>query len=92
MAIELLDTPEHFYYPKHQLIYRAILSLYEHAEPPDITTVANALAKEGTLEKVGGRVYLVELVEAIASTANISTHCNIVLEKSVLRRLIQELQ
>ncbi len=89
MAIELLDTPEHFYYPKHQLIYRAILSLYEHAEPPDITTVANALAKEGTLEKVGGRVYLVELVEAIASTANISTHCNIVLEKSVLRRLIQ---
>ncbi len=88
-AIELLESPDHFYYPKHQMIYRAILELYEKAEPCDITTVANILAREGILDKIGGRVYLVELAEAIASTANIATHCNIVLEKSVLRRLIQ---
>ncbi|HKK20071.1 MAG TPA: replicative DNA helicase [candidate division Zixibacteria bacterium] len=88
-AVEVLDSPEHFYYPKHQMIYRAILELYEKAEPCDITTIANILSREGTLDKIGGRVYLVELVESIASTANITTHCNIVLEKSVLRRLIQ---
>ncbi|UCE23486.1 MAG: replicative DNA helicase [Candidatus Zixiibacteriota bacterium] len=88
-AIEILDGPDNFYYPKHQSIFRAVLSLYNRSEPCDITTVANDLLKEGTLEKVGGRVYLVELAESIASTANIAYHCNIVLEKAVLRKLIQ---
>ncbi|MEW6413397.1 MAG: replicative DNA helicase [Candidatus Zixiibacteriota bacterium] len=88
-AIEILDAPDNFYYPKHQAIYRAIIGLYDKGEPCDITTVSNALLKDGNLEKIGGRVYLVELVEGVASTANIAHHCNIVLEKAVLRKLIQ---
>ncbi len=40
------------------------------------------------MEKVGGRVYLVDLVEQVASTANIASYANIVLEKSILRKLI----
>ena len=88
-AIEILDGPDNFYYPKHQAIYRAVLGLYDKSEPCDITTLANALLREGSLEKIGGRVYLVELVEGIASTANVAYHCNIVFEKSVMRKLIQ---
>jgi replicative DNA helicase len=88
-AIEILDGPDNFYYPKHQSIYRAALGLCDRSEPCDITTVANALLKEGTLEQIGGRVYLVELAESIASTANAAYYCNIVLEKALLRRLIQ---
>jgi len=88
-AIEILDGPDNFYYPKHQEIYRAVLRLYDKSEPSDITTVANELLKEGVLERIGGRVYLVQLAESVATTANIVHHCNIVLEKSVLRKLIQ---
>lgn len=88
-AIEVLNDPFLFYYPKHQMIYKSILTLYENSEPCDITTVSDALFKDGNLEQIGGRVYLVELVESIASTANITAHCNIVLEKATLRRLIQ---
>ncbi|MFQ5453917.1 MAG: replicative DNA helicase, partial [Candidatus Zixiibacteriota bacterium] len=88
-AIEILDKPAHFYYPKHRFIYQAVLDLYGKSEPCDITTIANALLKEDHLEKIGGRVYLVELVETVVSTANVATYCNIVLEKSVLRSLIQ---
>ncbi|NOY89507.1 MAG: replicative DNA helicase [FCB group bacterium] len=88
-AIEIIDSSSSFYYPKHQMIYQAILNLYANSEPCDITTVANALLKENNLEKIGGRVYLVELVEAVATTANIVSYCNIVLEKAILRRLIQ---
>ncbi len=87
-AIEILDTETHFYVPRHQLIYRAVLNLYGRSEPTDITLVANELARMDVLERVGGRVYLVELVEGIASTANVVNYAKIVLEQSILRQLI----
>jgi replicative DNA helicase len=88
-VIEIIEDESLFYLPKHQIIYRAMLDLYESSEPSDITTVANALLKGDRLEKIGGRVYLVELAESVVTTANLGVHANIVLEKSVLRRLIQ---
>jgi replicative DNA helicase len=87
-SVEILEDDTHFYFPKHQIIYRAVLGLYSRSEPCDITTVANVLVNEGQIEKVGGRTYLVELVEGVASTANVASYANIVLEKSILRRLI----
>ena len=88
-ALEVLDDPSAFYVPRHRLIYEAMLALYEQSQPCDITTAANQLQKMATLEKIGGRVYLVELVEGVASTANVVTYANIVLEKWLLRRLIR---
>ncbi len=87
-VIEILETESHFYFPKHQIIYRTILELYNRSEPCDITTVANLMQSGGHLDKVGGRVYLVELVEAVASTSNVDAYANIVLDKALLRRLI----
>ena len=87
-VIETLDTETHFYSPKHQKIYRAVLSLYERSEPCDITTVSEQMLRQGTLEEVGGRVYLVELVENVISSANVAAHSRIILEKSVARQLI----
>lgn len=86
--IEELPTNEHFYVPKHRLIYRAILSLFEKNEPCDITTVAEELTKMGQLDNIGGRLYLIELVDGIATTANAASYAKIILEKSVLRNLI----
>lgn len=87
-VIETLEGEDHFYVPKHQKIYRAILDLYERSEPCDIQTVSEQLTRNGTLEDVGGRVYLVELVEGVISSANIVSHARIILEKSVSRQLI----
>ena len=89
LIIGVLEGETHFYAPKHRLIYRAFLELYEKSEPCDITTVSNCLLSSGNLEKIGGRVYLVELVEGVASTANAQSYANIVLEKSLLRKLIE---
>lgn len=88
LVVELLESERHFYTPRHQTIYRACLRLYTKGDACDITTVADYLQTEGLLEKCGGRVYLVELVEGIASTANVAAHAEIVLEKSTLRQLI----
>ncbi len=86
--IEVLADPGSFYHNKHQTLYRAVLQLYEKNEPCDITTVGDELVKMGQLDKIGGRSYLIELVDGIATTANAVSYANIVLEKSVLRRLI----
>lgn len=89
LVIGVIEDASHFYAPKHRLIYQAYLELYERSEPCDITTVSNCLLSSRNLEKIGGRVYLVELVEGVASTANVQSYANIVLEKSLLRRLIE---
>jgi len=89
LVIGVIEEESHFYVPKHRLIYRAFLELYERSEPCDITTVSNCLLSSGNLERIGGRVYLVELVEGVASTANVQSYANIVLEKSLLRKLIE---
>ena len=87
-VVEVLDSPEHFYSPRHKTIFQSMLGLYNESQPCDITTLANRLSRQDVLEKVGGRVYLVDLVEQVASTANVASHAAIVLEKSVLRSLI----
>jgi len=87
-SIEIIPDQSFFYYPKHRLIYQVMLDLYEKSEPCDITTVANALLNRGELEKIGGRVYLVDLAESVATTANIASYASIVLEKALLCRLI----
>jgi len=88
VAVDYLDDPKYFYVPKHQIIFRAITRLYEKNEPYDITTVADELVKMDKLDQVGGRTYLVDLVQGIASTANVGKYAGIVLEKALLRELI----
>lgn len=87
-VIEHLDDESVFYVPKHRFIFRAVLDLYKKSLPCDITTVVDMLRAHNRLEKAGGRVYLVDLVEGIASAANAETHAQMVLEKALLRRLI----
>jgi len=88
-VIEIIQDRRDFYTPKHQLIFKAVVELYDRAEPIDITTVGDELQKNGLLDKIGGSVYLVDLVEHVASTANVAAYANIVLERGVLRRLIE---
>lgn len=87
-AIELLDE-SCFYNPAHQKIFSAIISLYDRGEPADLVTLTEELTKRRQLDDVGGRLYIIGLVEGIATAANIEYHCRIVLEKATLRKLIE---
>ncbi|MFH1686820.1 MAG: replicative DNA helicase [bacterium] len=87
-VLETIVSEDHFFSRKHRLIFRAILELYQRNEPVDITTVAERLSRNGDLETVGGRVYLVDLIESVPSTANVAAHAGILLEKSIYRTLI----
>lgn len=87
-AIELVE-PRDFYRESHRTIYESILHLYQRNEPADLVTVTSDLKTKGMLERVGGASYLSELVDAVATAANVASYCRIIREKAILRRLIE---
>lgn len=87
-AIDILQ-PDAFYTKKHQVIYEAILQLFEAGEPVDLLTVANRLRQNKMLEVAGGEFYLVQLTQKVSSSAHIEFHARIVLQKYIQRSLIK---
>jgi replicative DNA helicase len=81
--------PESFYLDAHQLIYKAILRLFEKSQPIDLLTVKEALLKSGDLERVGNAVYLADLTNRVGSAANIEYHARIIAQKHIQRELIR---
>ena len=86
-SIDLL-TPEVFYDPRHQAIFSAILKLYEGNHPVDLMTVIQELKKTDKLNTAGGDHYIIELTMGVSSSAHIEYHVRVILEKYILRSLI----
>ena len=86
-VIEILHT-EDFYKPAHAEIYDAILSLHARGEAPDAITVAEELARRGKLDFIGGRPYILGLIEAYPTASSAKHYARIVEEHALLRRLI----
>ena len=87
-ATEILRA-ESFYLESHQLIYTTMIEIYGQSQPIDLLTVHEALKKAGTLDKVGGITYLMELTNKIASAANLEFHARIIAQKFIQRELIR---
>ncbi|MDR1876879.1 MAG: replicative DNA helicase [Flavobacteriaceae bacterium] len=88
---EVIDilSPEVFYKKEHQFIYEAIEDLFKETEPIDILTISNKLRSLGKLDAAGGDFYLIQLSNKISSSAHIEYHSRIILEKYILRKLIE---
>lgn len=80
--------PEHFYNTPHQIIYQAILDLYNFRQPIDMRTVVNQLRKNGTIEQIGGAHYIAELTSKVSSSANVAYHARCMVEFAIKRSLI----
>lgn len=86
-SIDLL-TPEVFYDPRHQTIFAAILKLYENNSPIDLMTVIQELKRTEKLGLAGGDHYIIDLTMGVSSSAHIEYHVRVILEKFILRSLI----
>ncbi len=84
---ELLDD-QSFYKGAHRKMFNAIVGLFARDEAVDLVTVTQELKKRKELDDIGGAAYLSQVLGSVATTANVRHHAKIVLEKSVLRRLI----
>ena len=80
--------PETFYEPRNQKVYQAIQTLNMEEHPVDISTVIEELKREGTIEDVGGPMYVLELSHNVASSAHIEYHAHILAQKFLARQLI----
>ncbi|NVJ85524.1 MAG: replicative DNA helicase [Algoriphagus sp.] len=87
-VIDILKV-ESFYKDAHQVIFQAILDLFQDSQPIDLLTVTSQLRKNGTLEVAGGAFYITELTSKVSSAANIEYHARIITEQAIKRELIR---
>lgn len=81
--------PEDFYRPAHKIVYDAVLELFNAGEPADAVTVMTALKTAKQLERVGGAVYIYDLLASVPTAANAGYYARIVAERAILRRLVE---
>lgn len=79
-------TPSMFYDEKLGKIYACALELYEENKAVDMLSVTGLLRRKGSLEEIGGPVYIASLTENIYSTVNIKDHAMYVMECSLRRK------
>ena len=82
-----ISGEDFFYMERHQLIWAALTRLYRAGTPIDLVTLSAELDKAGKLALAGGREYLFDLMESVASSANVAWQLEHLRDKAVLRRL-----
>jgi len=87
-VMSIVRDPAAFYTEAHQAIYQGLLSLGDKHGQADVVMLAQALSDAGKLDSVGGPDYLMQIANAVPTSANAVHYAGIVAEKHRLRRLI----
>ena len=89
-ALSALRFDNAFYRPAHQLIFDAIMELNmgKNDAAVDPIVLADHLERSGKLEAIGGRAYIMQLMDAVPTAANIEHYIDIVRQNAILRRVI----
>ena len=82
-------TADAFFTTDHQLIYTAILAVYERVSNADPLLVADELRRTNQINRTGGASYLYELQAPIVETESTEFYADILYEKATRRQLIQ---
>ena len=80
---------EYFYSDNNSKIFEVIKDLYNLHNPVDVNTVTTELLDRKILNTVGGVEYLSEIIDSVATGANIEYYIDTVTQKYTLRRLIE---
>lgn len=81
--------PRDFYEKRHQIIFQAIIDLYDQHKPVDLLTLTNELKKQKLLKEIGGAPYLTELSNFTPVASHAKAYADIIEKASVRRRLIK---
>ena len=84
------DTEKEFFYlDSNAKIFEVIKDLYNLRKPVDVNTVTTELVDRNLLNQVGGVEYLSEVINSVATGANIEYYIDAVTQKYILRKLIE---
>lgn len=81
-----------FYYTEHKIIFLALKSAYLSDRPADVHLVSEELKRQDKLKAVGGVAYITTLAQYAGTSAYIEEYCEIIRNKSILRRMISAAQ
>ena len=79
---------ESFYLADHQIVFDALVELWQNNRPIDAVILRDELGKRQLLEEIGGAAYIAELLGSVPSSAHGMHYAGIVREKALLRQLI----
>ncbi len=90
-VVQVVDylKPEHFYDPRHRVIFQVIVDLFRAGKPVDLVTVTEFLRKKRKLRSAGGAEYISELVDQVPTSAHVQEYAQVVKEHAVRRALIE---
>lgn len=77
-----------FYDHRHELIYAAVIRLYERHSPVDLLTLSDELKRKSELEDAGGADYLTNLTNQVPTAAHAESYAEIITQNAMRRRLI----
>lgn len=79
-----------FYRIEHQMIFDALVTLYEKnkGEAIDAVLLRDELEKRRQLEDIGGVEYLARVMDSVPSSANVMYYAGIIKDKQLLREII----
>ena len=81
-----------FYDNRNKMIYRAMVNLFNQNNKIELITVIEELKRLGMNIDDEFRVYLLDIIDSVPSTAITSLYVNIVEEKSIERKLLKDMQ
>jgi replicative DNA helicase len=86
--ISSILKPDDFYADAHQTLYRSLLAMHDQNLKVDALLLLDYLARNSTLEIVGGQGYIAEVAQSVYTAANVRYYAGIVRRCSKLRNII----
>ncbi len=88
LCVEKRVVPDSFHTPAHQTIYEILVDMNNAGRVIDLLTVGERLESAGLLSRIGGREYLLQLVDFTPTAAHAEHYIEIVRQKHLLRTII----
>ena len=87
-ASEMLHADD-FYSKQYGMLFDAMIALYEESKPVDMVTLQDKLKELDAPSEVSSLDYLRDILNTVPTAANVRHYCEIVAEKSVMRKMIK---
>ncbi len=88
VLIAEVTRPEHFYIRAHQIVYEAMILLYEARSAIDVVTLTAQLKKMQQLKEVGGAAFVASLSSDVLTTGHVVEYSKIIKNLYIKRSLI----
>ena len=88
---EVIDQlrPDDFYLRHNREIYESIYSMFNYSMTIDPVTVLENMKKNGTYDEANSRGYVLQLMDATPTAANVKEYVSILKDKTLLRRVAE---